>query len=165
MDTLVLRNKYGEIVSGFPRLRKNKYGTGEFYSGDNRRPRPDYKSWLKNADNEGFDITRTDKDGNYIIEVELPYGTKLIRYGSATGRYTAPQGTNFEELSLPWDEQTCEYHEYTVVADCIKVICIVKKGIVAPGFEQNGGGIQYLHKITILQSITKGLLEEDILWK
>ncbi|MBR2902461.1 MAG: TNT domain-containing protein [Clostridia bacterium] len=165
MGILTLKNKNGEVVTGFPRLRKKEYGTGAFYSNDIRRPRPDYINWLQNSDRFGFDVTRLNENGLHLSKIELPYGTKLIRYGSATGRYTAPKGTCFEELSLPWDEQTCEYHEYVVVADRIKVICVVLKGFVAPGFECIGGGIQYLHDITMLQSINRGILKEVTTWK
>lgn len=159
-----LRNDSGETVTGYPSLRKAEYGKG-YYAGDKRKPRPDYEKWLQHADPNGFDMTYVDGSGNYITEIALPKGTRLIRYGSDAGRYTAPKGTEYNELSLPWEKSSCEYHEYIVTADNITVICIVKKGVVAPGFECIGGGVQYLHPRTIIQSIEDGLLEEVELWK
>lgn len=160
MEKVVLKNRYGERVSGFPCLRKRKYGTGEFYSGDKRRPMVDYERWLVSSDENGFDVTKTNDKGQYIIEIELPVGTELIRYGSPEGRYTAPKGTKYEELSLPWDERTCEYHEYIVNEKNEKVICIVDMGSIAPGFEYKGGGIQYMHKLNIHESLKQGILKE-----
>ena len=39
------------------------------------------------------------------------------------------------------------------------MVCLVDKGIVAPGFDSPGGAVQYFHPITIRESIKRGLLE------
>lgn len=163
--TTCLRNDLGERVSGYPSLRKEVYWSGEYYSNDERRPRPDYEKWLQHADEHGFDLTCANALGNYIEQIKLPKGTHIIRYGADSGRYTAPKGTNFDQLSLPWKRRECEYHEYVVIADSITVACIVTKGFAAPGFECVGGGVQYRHSDTIIQSINLGVLDEVELWK
>ena len=82
----------------------------------------------KFADKDGFDIRNIEKNKKYKIEIELPYGTILIRYGNETGRFSAPKGTKYEDLALPYVKNTVEYNEYKVIATGIKVICVVEKG-------------------------------------
>ncbi len=161
--TKVKRNKNGAVVSGVRVLRREEYGNGRFYP--NGEPGVDYSRWLQNADSYGFDVTRLMENGQYCMVVELPYGTKVIRYGGANGFYTAPAGTKFEELSLPYEEQSCEYHEYMVIANSVKVLCIVTKGFIAPGFHCVGGGIQYVHEKSIFQCMDMGELKEVTKWE
>ena len=113
---------------------------------------------LENADRDGFDI-RED-----ICEVILPVGTRLVRYGYETGSYTAPVGTAYEELSLPYKRESMPYHEYVVKDSCSVQLCLVKKGIVAPGFNNKGGGVQFKHTRSILEEISRGVIEEDFSW-
>lgn len=97
------------------------------------------------GDKNGFDKRHREKDGNYYMEVSLPHGTLLIRYGGETGSYTAPKGTPYELLGLPYVMETSEYHEYRVIADSITVYCNVQRGKVAPIFDSPGGAVQYYH--------------------
>lgn len=60
-------------------------------------------------------------------------------------------------------KESLEYHEYIVTQD-IDVECIVMKGFAAPGFESNGGAIQYKHNEQIIRLIRKGILVEDFVW-
>lgn len=110
-----------------------------------------------NADEDGFDIRYE------ISECVLPAGTKIIRYGNEIGRYTAPIGTTYEMLSLPYVKETIEYHEYNVV-EPTKVKCEVSKGIVASAFGQVGGGVQYKHQKSIAKLLEEGVLKEDASW-
>ncbi len=119
-------------------------------------------SQLKDADDDGFDTTRLTYCC-YIIPYIIPKGTKIIRYGHPKGNFTAPYGTKYEEISLPYDIASMEYHEYIVKKNC-RVNCVVKKGYAAPGFGVMGGGIQYKHKESILELLYKGILKEDYKW-
>ena len=113
---------------------------------------------LQHSDSDGFDV-RED-----ICEIILPVGTRLVRYGRPAGYYTAPAGTEYEALSLPYLKESLPYHEYVVKDTCNVLLCIVTKGIVAPGFDNPGGGVQFKHRYTIQQEIKRGVLEEDFSW-
>jgi hypothetical protein len=115
------------------------------------------------VDRYGFDKRNVEKNGEYVDKVELPVGTELIRYGGVRGRFTAPKGTKYNELSLPYDPETIEYHEYIVVADGVKVNCCkVIQGRIAPMFDSKGGGIQYLHLQSIRDEVISGKIKEII---
>lgn len=148
--------------------------------------------YLLCADKQGFDI-RAKKVGKqkYIIEIDkgkyptcykyrvtisqqyLGKGTELIRYGSPKGHYTALNGTKFEQLGLPYQQDTVEFHKYRVLLD-IPVTCVevnnfeeqqrlseiwngtrfpnrdsAVEGLVAPAFGSDGGAIQYYHDMQI----------------
>jgi len=94
---------------------------------------------------------------------DLTERSKVIRYGFDSGKYTTEKGTLYEMLSLPYRKESLPYHEYIVVGIC-EVVCLVDKGIVAPGFGSQGGGIQYRHYFSIHESIRKGILKEDFTW-
>lgn len=97
----------------------------------------DWSSNAKNADAEGFD-----KDAPITNEV-LPPDTIITRYGSERGRFGTDKGTEYSELSLPYDPKSQEYHEYRVIEP---VSC--KKGTVAENFGQKGKGTQYVFSDT-----------------
>ena len=126
----------------------------EFFKGD-------APCWdlLKDADKDGFDI-RED-----IVEVILPVGTKIIRFGFSSGSYTAPIGTDYEALSLPYKKESMPYHVYVVKASCSVKLCVVRKGIVASGFNSQGGAVQFKHPRTIMEELSLGILEEDFSWR
>lgn len=152
-----MKNYKGETISGIRQLQKPEYGTGK----QNRFGQPvvNWKYLSKHADEDGFDIRNIESNGKYMIKFILPYGSIIIRYGSEIGHFSAPKGTAYEELSLPYIPESLEYNEYKVVADNVRIICIVDKGRVAPGFGSQGGAVQYLHPITIRESVKKGMLE------
>ncbi len=115
--------------------------------------------WAKpddKVDGRGFDKSYKGTDG-YVDEIELPVGTRLARFGSPQGKLTAPEGSPYEKLGLPYKEETIEYHVYVVVSEG----CHVKRGIVAPMFDSPGGATQYLHYNSIEAEISLGYLEED----
>lgn len=105
------------------------------------------------VDDYGFDMRHREARGKYKIRVLLPKGCRLIRYGSEDGHFTAPDGEDYESLSLPYVRETVEFHRYSVIADNVEVFCFVDKGITAPGFGSPGGGIQFYHSKSIVQCI------------
>lgn len=159
-----MRNYKGEVIDGIPVFRKKEYDSGKIDKYG--RHIPDW-SLIEHGDNDGFDVDHVEPNGIYKMEVVLPKHTRLIRYGLEIGSFTAPKGTKFEEVSLPYTKESVCYHEYEVIADSITVTavkrgCIVDRGRVAPGFDYPGGGIQYKHKYNMIKSINKKLLKEII---
>lgn len=156
----LIKNDAGKIINGKKKLVQEDYGTGDCYS--DGEPIVNWKLLSLHADRDGFDIFNIEKNGYYKIEVELPYGTIIIRYGNETGRFSAPKGTKYEELALPYVKETVEYNEYKIIADRAKVMCIVEKGKVAPGFGSNGGAIQYMHPMSMIELMRKNILERCV---
>lgn len=166
IENFDLFNYKGEEIGFIPVLRKTEYGTGE--KDDFGRPLPDWRQII-NGDKRGFDKTNSESNGKYKMKVVLPKHTRLVRYGPENGKYTAPEGTEYEKLSLPYTKESVFYHEYEVKAESITVIAIgdysvikkhiVVKGKVAPGFDYPGGGVQYYHPYTMLESIRRKLIE------
>lgn len=151
-----------EKIDAIPVLRKPSYGTGK--TDKSGRPEVNWKL-LIDADEQGFDIKYKEENGKHRMTIVLPKHTKLIRYGSEAGLYTAPKGTRYEEVSLPYTKESVFYHEYEVIAESITVTgimkgCIVERGRVAPGFDYPGGGIQYLHPYNMIRSINLKLIRE-----
>ena len=152
-----MKNYNGESISGIRQLKKPEYGTGK----TNRYGQPvvNWNCLSKYADDDGFDTRNIESNGKHTVEYILPYGSIIIRYGSEIGHFSAPKGTAYENLALPYIPESVEYNEYKVTAHDVRIQCIVEKGIVAPGFDSNGGAVQYLHPITIRESVRKGMLE------
>lgn len=157
-------NYKGESVVGVKRkLLKPEYGTGK--EDEYGIPLVKWGYFLTaEADNEGFDTEHEESNKKHTIEITLPKGTVILRYGDENGRYTAPKGTAYEELALPYVPETMEYNEYEVIADGLTVQCIVTKGKVAMSIEGTGGGVQYKHNEPITRLIRKGALERLKLW-
>lgn len=121
----------------------------------NEDGRVDWKTFGVYIDDDGFD-TRYD-----IVETTLPKDTKLARFGPAGGRNTTLKGTSYDEVSLPYDINTVEYHEYVVKRD---LTVYVKKGIVASDFYKAGGGVQFLHLKPIADDVKEKNLKEVKWW-
>ena len=118
------------------------------------------------CDSNGFDkqYRPIEDSEEYVIKhYILPKGTELCRYSSPKGYFTTTKGTPYEFLSLPYDKETIEYHEY-IVTEEIDVDCYVIKGRVAPKFMSNGGGVQFLHYQSIESECYDGYLVEDKTW-
>lgn len=153
-------NVFGDTISTLYQLASPDFGTGEM--GAFGIPVVAWEQWRPDiADEHGFDTHNIEENGAHTITCTLPKGTVIIRFGSELGRYTAPQGTHYEEVSLPYTIESMEYHEYRVVADGLEVRCVVQKGRVAPMFRQPGGGVQYLHEHSI-RSLVRGQQVERI---
>ena len=152
-----MKNDNGDLISGIRQLRKPEYGLGttDRYG----QPVVNWAYLSEYADEEAFDTRAKQQNGSYKIRVRLPYGVLLIRYGNETGHFTAPYGTKYDRLALPYKKESIEYNEYRVIANNIEVVCMVDMGIVAPGFDSPGGAVQYFHPITIRESIKRGFLK------
>lgn len=87
--------------------------------------------------------------------VTLQPGTRIDRYGSSTGTFTAPQGTPFPQRSLPSEAASRPLNSYEVV----KPIPGVNSGPAAPWFNQPGGGTQFELPSTVQQLINSGHLK------
>ena len=125
---------------------------------------PKWREYIKNGDENGFDITFKFEDGNYKRRIVLPCGKRIIRFGrAARGRFTTDYGTPYEKLSLSYKPESMEYHEYEVVSE-VQVECIVEEGRVAPGFLSDGGAVQYMHDHSIKELLKTGVLKEDLSW-
>lgn len=164
MERICVYNCFGVDITGKLRVLQNPaFQKGKLVDKAGV-PIPAWTEPNEVVDGQGFDKTNIEENGSYKITVELPKGTKLCRYGAPGGRLTAPLGTPYELVGLPWVKETVEYHEYTVVADGVDVKCIVTKGIVREMFDSPGGAIQYLHPVSIEQEIISGRLAEDLSW-
>lgn len=78
--------------------------------------------WTK-APNGGYTL---DADGNAIREAFIPQVGEIIdRYGAPNGRYTSPivndKSYEYTKRSLPYVEDTSNYHQYEVVGDFTKI--------------------------------------------
>ena len=157
MEDIIRNYKGANLTNAKRELRNPKFGKGRDEDGN---PIVDW-SQLQNADKDGFDITNEEDNGNYIIkDYALPSGTKIIRYGEEYGRYTAPKGTDYNNLSLPYVKETVPYYEYEVVERLrVQVKCVVDRGRVAPGFDSPGGAVQFRHHISIYKSVKAGILK------
>ena len=100
-----------------------------------------------------FGTGKTDRFGQPIIN-----WNHLSEYSDNHGFDTRNIEDNGKHI-IKYIPESLEYNEYKVVADNLYIICIVDKGIVAPGFDSKGGAIQYLHPITLKESVKKGMLE------
>lgn len=82
-------------------------------------------------------------------------GEMVDRYGPETGFFTSPQGTPYEERSLPYDKASQEYNVYEVV-NPVDVL----EGPTAAAFNQDGGGTQQMWPEPIENLVDKG----DLKW-
>lgn len=156
-------NCEGEDLTGIRiQLLSPEYG----YVDDNNIPHVIWGIETERCDKNGFDKEyRPIKEStSYLIyDYILPKGTVICRYGNSAGRFTTIKGTNYNTLGLPYVKDTIEYHEFKVTQD-LSVNCYVIKGIVAPKFKSDGGGIQFMHKQIIALECDDGYLEEDYSW-
>ena len=72
--------------------------------------------------------------------------------------------SNYDDLGLPYVKESVEYHVYKVVADGLRVKCMVFRGRVAPMFYSKGGAVQYKHEQSIAQEMFQGKLEEVFIY-
>ena len=128
-DTETHYNEDGDPVDDIPDVADESFILrGDNYN-DTGEWTIDWTSNAENADPEGFD-----KDMPITTET-LPPDTIITRYGSERGRYGTDKGTDYSELSLPYDPKSQEYHEYRVIEP---VSC--KKGTVAKKFRSKRSG-------------------------
>ncbi len=157
----MIYNCYGErLESEIPELQDGSFGTID--STGKVTIYWDEESDV--VDVYGFDKENVEPNGEYTMDVELPVGTILIRYGNPNGKMTAPLGTPFELLGLPYKKETIQFHQYVVKADGVNVKCVVRRGKVREMFLSPGGAIQYMHPQSILDEIRTGKIAEDFSW-
>ncbi len=143
------RNADGELIEGDPVIadeavikKSEDYNqTGIF--------NPDWNVKAENSDAQGFDTREEIKEG------VLQPGTVIDRYGSSRGRMATSKGTEYEALSLPYAKETVEFHRYEV---CAPIEC--RMGKVAPNFDQEGGGDQFVFSKSVTELIREGSLRE-----
>lgn len=159
------RNFKGELIEYVKReLSDPSFGTGKFDK--NGQPEVNWEYYIvEDADENGFTKNNIESNGKYLIEMELPKGTRILRYGNESGHCSAPAGTPYEQLSLPYKKDTLEYNEYEVLADGTKVVCIVHKGKVAASRDSAGQAIQYYHEVPIINLVGKKVLKRIKLWR
>lgn len=86
---------------------------------------------------------------------KLKPSTIIDRFGSSNGKYFSPNGTPIEQRSLaPWADTT-QYHKYEVAEELD-----VASSIIAPYYNQPGGGIQYKSNYDATELIKQGKLKE-----
>lgn len=145
-------NEKGENLEGTPTLRDESYvkkdEKGATLLDPNGNPIPDYEG---QAPNNGFKESpeELEKNGSY----NLSKGSTVVRYGSERGSFVTDPGTPYSKLSLPYDKDSVEYHEYRVNSE---IPCT--KGTVAPAFGEKGGGVQYMTNESIGELIESGAL-------
>lgn len=153
-------NKDGEEIKGRPEVRDGKFylrnENGEILKdarGNNRIDWESYGKYVRDDDQvkkeDGFDRRYEVKEG------VLKEGTVVDRYGSERGSFVSPEGASYESRSLPYKEETVEYHKYRVTED---INC--REGTAAPNFEQQGGAKQYKLEKTVDYYLNSGALEE-----
>ena len=87
-------------------------------------------------------------------KIMLNIGDKIQRVGALTGYFSAPAGTPWQTLSLPYDK----------IGQAITQLRVVKPfevlaGRAVPWFQSIGGGMQYLTNQSIQRLIDSGFLE------
>lgn len=142
------------------RLKYHKLPLEEFEELRYTIGKDEEKRWFSDPDSTGRESPLYPPNegavGTAWAEV-LQVGTKLTRFGRATGRYTAPAGTPFVNRAMPYTE--AEYsdneHQYVVIKPLP-----VKTSVTAPAFNKVGGGIQYKTEESIQYYLDEGYLKE-----
>ena len=141
--TTVLSNDKGEPVGDEVPL----YRSGDYLNYDD----PEYIETGKHKvdwpEGEGYEGEAED--------VVLPENTIIARYGNENGHYATDVGTKPTEISLPYDTDTMEYHEYRI---CSPISC--KSGKASAAFDVEGGGKQYGFSKSFAEMVSDGTMEK-----
>lgn len=81
-------------------------------------------------------------------------GTRVDRYGHEGGTFVAPEGTLWEQRSLPPSSLGKPYTEYEIVKPIP-----AQSGWIAPWFRQIGGGIQYEFPVPVGKLVKNRFIE------
>ena len=87
----------------------------------------------------------------------LKPGTKIDRYGTDQGSYFSPEGTPFDQRSLPPKSSDGTYKRYIVTKPLP-----AQSGSTAPWFGQSGGGMQFKTQMTVEDLVRGGYIKEAI---
>ncbi|MGW6378992.1 TNT domain-containing protein [Rhodococcus sp. NPDC055112] len=99
--------------------------------------------WWRYPEHDGVAL---DSDGELRIldpDIRLPEGTIIDRFGDPDGAYLAPDGIPFSDRALPPDSLGTQYHQYRVTGVPLPDSWRIEASVIAPGFGQPGGGVQY----------------------
>lgn len=135
---MLLRNDQGEAIKTLKVFSNPQYA--------NPDGSPDWKQ-LIDADEKGFYLKARYDNGQYTKPTVLLPDTVLLRYGDMGGRFVSDDGTPYCKLSLPYKQETMEFHKYIVLRPFT-----VEEGLIAPGFdnlEMINLATQYFTKIAI----------------
>jgi filamentous hemagglutinin len=88
-------------------------------------------------------------------DATLQPGTVIDRYGSENGKFFSPLGTPFEERALPANRVSDTVRKYEVLRPLP-----VQEGVIAPWFDQPGGGTQFKMGMTAKQLVKEGYIRE-----
>ena len=91
-------------------------------------------------------------------QITLQPGDTLQRIGSPYGRYVAPNGTHPSHLSLSPDTDLNNISRWEVISP----IPNVGRGLVAPWFNQPGGGVQFLLPCSLRRLESMGIIRRLI---
>ena len=150
------RNCLGDIITGIKKFQNPAFG----YIDSEGVEHVNWQIENERIDADGFDKGNIESEGKYKVDIVLPYGKLICRYGNERGRLTTDIYSDYDELGLPYVKETVEYHVYKVIADGLKVRCTVSKGRVAPMFNSPGGANQYKHYQSIAKELDDNKLEE-----
>jgi len=92
--------------------------------------------WLDEAGNIRWPPNRG--FGGHIVKETLPSGTKIDRYGTRDGTFTAPEGTPYSKRALSPGSNNKPYEKYEVIKPIE-----VDSGKSKAWFGEQGGGTQY----------------------
>lgn len=126
-------NKDGKLVPEVPIVKDEKYIKYSENYNETGEWSIDWDAYAKHSDGEGFD-----KNEKIDDKTTLEPGKVIARYGSDFGSNATDVGTDHSKLSLPYEENSQEYHEYQIIKP---VNCT--SGKAAPNFGEVGGGQQY----------------------
>lgn len=159
-DPDVKYNKDGDGIKGKPEVRDEKFykrnEDGEIVTDDKGNKTIDWESHGKHIrDDEKAKKTEGFDDRYEVKDTVLKKGDVIDRYGGENGSFVSPEGESFESRSLPYKEESVEYHKYRVKEE---IPC--KEGTAAPNFEQQGGARQYKLEKPVDYYLDSGALEE-----
>ncbi|MBO6119576.1 MAG: TNT domain-containing protein [Lachnospiraceae bacterium] len=151
-DTLISKMNAAKANSGVQACKKAEVDYSERYAA---KGKADF--YAGPSGNVYIHGKYPDKDGALgdWETTRLELGTIIDRYGSSDGKYFSPIGTPIEQRSLaPWADIS-QYHKYEVIEEID-----VESSIIAPYFDQPGGGIQYKSNNSAVDLIKQGKLKE-----
>lgn len=97
---------------------------------------------------QGRDVNTDGFLNGQYEETNLPAGMIIDRYGGNNGTFFAEDGLSIEERAMAPNSDFSTYNRYEV-----KKSIPVRAGIIAPWFDQPGGGIQYQLDPEFVQNI------------
>ena len=88
--------------------------------------------------------------------VILSTGMKIDRYGGNNGIFFSPEGLSIPERAMAPSSDFSKYNVYKIIKDIP-----VRKGKIAPCFDQPGGGTQFQVDLVFVDSIKSQLKDDE----